>query len=117
MNDPIPEIQPYYVSIKAKAWAAWKESATLTLLHSYVRDRASEVFIDKNSINHRVPCDKRLASLGDSGLTRERGETKRAKGNHFVADRGNNAMTRESGIHVPLIYDPAARLFGISCPQ
>lgn len=60
--------------------AAWTESATLTLLHSYVWDRASEVFIDKNSINHRVPRDKRLASLGDYGPDPRRRRNKEGEG-------------------------------------
>lgn len=94
MNDPIPEIQPYYVSIRRRPGRRGR-SATLTLLHSYIRDRASEVFIDKNSINHGVPRDKRLASPRPVARLLAKDEKQRGRGEPLCcADRSNNATTR-----------------------
>lgn len=65
------------------------------------KDRASRVFIDKNSINHSHATNVSLKAEenaaeeggGGGGGGAERGQkTKSARG-HFVANRSNNATT------------------------
>lgn len=87
----------------------WRVDA---ILHSYAKKRASQVFIDKNSINHIAFPTTRTPSTPASA-----GETKRAeRATLLLIEATTSEAAVASDIHVPLIYDPASRLFGDFLP-
>ena len=95
MNDPIPEIQPYYVSIKAKVWAGVEGARCrryYIVTYEIERRKFSSI---KTRLIIAYPATNASSPRHDSSPTREGGETKRSRGNHFVVlIEATNATTR-----------------------
>lgn len=81
----------------------WRVDA---MLYSCAKKGASQVFIDKNSINH-------IAFPASSPASKE---TKGAERATLLLIEATTSDAATSDIRVPLIYDPTSRLFGDFLP-